>query len=89
MIPRLVAALTALLAALPCAAQDYPSRPVRIVVPYGAGADAGRSAEYRDRVKKIFSEPATNTPAEFSAVIAAETARWGKVVRKAGVKLQD
>jgi len=54
-----------------------------------AMAEMGRSAEYRDRVKKMFSEPATNTPAEFAAVIAAETARWGDVVRKSGVKLQD
>jgi len=53
-----------------------------------AVTEIGKSAEYRERVTKMFSEPATNTPAEFAAVIAAETARWGEVVRKAGVKLQ-
>jgi len=53
-----------------------------------AVTDIGKSAEYRERVTKMFSEPATNTPAEFAAVIAAETARWGEVVRSAGVKLQ-
>jgi tripartite-type tricarboxylate transporter receptor subunit TctC len=50
--------------------------------------EIGKSAEYRDRVAKMFSEPATNTPAEFAELIAAETARWGKVVQTAGVKLQ-
>jgi tripartite-type tricarboxylate transporter receptor subunit TctC len=54
-----------------------------------AMADMGRSGEYRDRVTKMFSEPATNTPAQFAAVIAEETARWGEVVRKSGIKLQD
>jgi len=60
--PDLVAALAALLAALPSSAQDYPSRPVRIVVPYGTGV---------------------------APDVIARIARWGEVVRKSGVKLQD
>jgi tripartite-type tricarboxylate transporter receptor subunit TctC len=30
--------------------------------------------------------PAGNSPAEFTAFIRSETARWGEVIRRAGVK---
>jgi tripartite-type tricarboxylate transporter receptor subunit TctC len=33
------------------------------------------------------AQPVGNTPAELSAVIAADTARWGKVIRDADIKL--
>jgi tripartite-type tricarboxylate transporter receptor subunit TctC len=33
------------------------------------------------------AQPVLNTPAELTAVIAADTARWGKVVRDADIKL--
>ena len=33
------------------------------------------------------AQPVLNTPAELSAVIAADTARWGKVIRDADIKL--
>jgi tripartite-type tricarboxylate transporter receptor subunit TctC len=35
----------------------------------------------------MVSEAATTTPAELAQLIAAETARWGEVVKKAGVKV--
>ncbi len=35
-----------------------------------------------------FSEPMAETPAANAAVIRAETAKWGKVIRDAGVKLE-
>jgi tripartite-type tricarboxylate transporter receptor subunit TctC len=50
-------------------------------------AEIGTTPEYRERAEKMFSDPAVNTPTEFAEVIAAETARWGKVVQTAGVKL--
>jgi tripartite-type tricarboxylate transporter receptor subunit TctC len=30
-----------------------------------------------------------NTPAEFSALIASDTARWAKVIKAAGIKPGD
>ncbi len=33
-------------------------------------------------------EPATATPDEFSALIAADLTRWGTVVKEAGIKVQ-
>jgi tripartite-type tricarboxylate transporter receptor subunit TctC len=29
-----------------------------------------------------------STPAEFAALIASETAKWGKVIRDAGIKAE-
>ncbi len=50
--------------------------------------DMGKRTSFAERVDKMFAEPATGTPAELAALVAAETARWGEVVRKAGVKLE-
>jgi tripartite-type tricarboxylate transporter receptor subunit TctC len=44
MTARLALALTTLLLATPCFAQDYPARPVKIVVPFGAGGPADVTA---------------------------------------------
>jgi tripartite-type tricarboxylate transporter receptor subunit TctC len=50
--------------------------------------EMGKRPSYRERVAKMFAEPATGTQAELAALVAAETARWGEVVRSAGIKLQ-
>jgi tripartite-type tricarboxylate transporter receptor subunit TctC len=44
MTARLALALTTLLLATPCFAQDYPARPVKIIVPFGAGGPADVTA---------------------------------------------
>ena len=48
----------------------------------------GQRPSYRERVAKMFAEPATGTPEELAALVTAETARWGEVVRKAGIRIQ-
>src|ERR1700704_4902104 len=42
--PRFFLALAATLFAMPCLAQDYPTHPVKIIVPFGAGGPADVTA---------------------------------------------
>ena len=51
-------------------------------------AAAENTPEFRERLAKIGVEPAINTPEEFAAIIAAETARWRDVVRDLGIFVQ-
>jgi tripartite-type tricarboxylate transporter receptor subunit TctC len=44
------------------------------------------SAELKDRLAATGTEPLTSTPEEFAAYIKREIAKWGDVIRKAGVK---
>ena len=39
-----------------------------------------------ERYRALILEPATTTPGEFRKLIEADLARWGKVVREAGIK---
>src|SRR4051812_14206610 len=55
---RLVPAMLAMLVAMPCPAQDYPSRPVKIIVPFGAGGPAGVTAREIGRMlQEGFGQP--------------------------------
>jgi tripartite-type tricarboxylate transporter receptor subunit TctC len=42
----------------------------------------------RARFASLGAEPMLMTPAEFGKYIAAETEKWGKVVKEAGIKVQ-
>jgi len=42
----------------------------------------------RARFASLGAEPMLMTPAEFGKYVAAETAKWGKVVKEAGIKVQ-
>ena len=42
--------------------------------------------DVRERFDVLGMEPIGNTPAEFAAVIAAETPQWAKVIKDAGIK---
>jgi tripartite-type tricarboxylate transporter receptor subunit TctC len=44
--------------------------------------------EMKERLDAIGFVPVANTPDEFAAVIAAETMRWGKVIKDAGIKAE-
>jgi tripartite-type tricarboxylate transporter receptor subunit TctC len=50
--------------------------------------DAVREPGFRAKLAEQGSEPVGNTPAEFEAFIRAEIAKWGEVVRKAGVVVE-
>ena len=45
-----------------------------------------QSPEMKERLAGIGTDPVTNTPEEFAAYIKAEIAKWGDVIRKAGLK---
>jgi tripartite-type tricarboxylate transporter receptor subunit TctC len=47
-----------------------------------------KSPEVAQRVENLGAEPVASTPAEFSEFLKAEMARWGKVVRTAGIAAQ-
>src|SRR3954449_2946916 len=56
--PRFVLALLATLFATQSLAQDYPARPVKIIVPFGAGGPARRTApEVRRHPEENFGQP--------------------------------
>ncbi|HEV7598931.1 MAG TPA: tripartite tricarboxylate transporter substrate binding protein [Bradyrhizobium sp.] len=58
MTARLAIALTTLLLATPCFAQDYPARPVKIVVPFGAGGPADVTARQIGSIlQENFNQP--------------------------------
>jgi tripartite-type tricarboxylate transporter receptor subunit TctC len=43
--------------------------------------------DMRKRFEEMSVEPVGNSPAEFSAVIAAELPKWAKLIREAGIRL--
>ncbi len=49
---------------------------------------AASAPEVRQRIIADAAVPHTSTPAEFDAIIAADYERWGRVVRRLGLKLE-
>jgi tripartite-type tricarboxylate transporter receptor subunit TctC len=41
----------------------------------------------RDRMISLAADPVTTTPAQFGAYIKAEIAKWAKVVKASGARL--
>jgi tripartite-type tricarboxylate transporter receptor subunit TctC len=50
-------------------------------------AKAAATAEVKQRLETLGFVPVANTPEEFGVRIRSEIARWGKVVREAGIKV--
>jgi len=46
-----------------------------------------QTQEVRDRIAALGADPATSTPAAFGKFIADEIAKWGKVIKEAGVHI--
>jgi tripartite-type tricarboxylate transporter receptor subunit TctC len=44
------------------------------------------SADMKDKLNALGTDPVTSTPEEFAAYLRQETAKWAEVVRKAGLK---
>lgn len=119
---RLIAA-TALAALVPlagAAAETYPGKQVRFVVPYpaggpldtvarllgqaiatsvkqpvvvenvaGAGGNIGAGAvpELREKMLNLGAEPVGSTPEEFAAFVKSEAAKYAKLVKASGAKV--
>jgi len=46
------------------------------------------SPSFKDHFAAIGDEPAGGTPEEFAALIASDSAKWGAVIRRAGIKFE-
>lgn len=53
---------------------------------YEEVAKALRSASVKEQMAALGAEPGGNTPAEFTAFVRAESARWGKIIQDKGIK---
>jgi tripartite-type tricarboxylate transporter receptor subunit TctC len=42
---------------------------------------------FKDKFAKIGDEGGGGTPEDFAAVIKSDSAKWGEVIRRAGIKL--
>jgi tripartite-type tricarboxylate transporter receptor subunit TctC len=56
---------------------------------HGELAKIARQPEVKDRLEAQGAEVFGNTPDEFAAFIRAESARWGKVIKAAGIKAEQ
>ena len=48
----------------------------------------GRGRELLRRNAETGNEPGGGTPAEFAALIASDSQKWGDVIKRAGIKLE-
>ena len=48
-----------------------------------------RQSDVRERILATYNEPSPTTPEEFGDFIRAEIANWSKVIREAGVKIEQ
>ena len=95
------AAVLSLGAALAAHAQTYPSKPVKIIVPYGAGGPADIYArflaqrlqeplglpEVKEAWLKQGAVPLGMTVDQFDRFLRDEIVKWAKVVKVSGAKV--
>ena len=47
-----------------------------------------QSPAFKEHFAAIGDEPAGGTPEEFAALIASDSAKWGEVIKRAGIKFE-
>jgi len=96
------AVITAALVSGAAHAQDYPTRPMRIIAPFGAGGGGDVSlrmlsgllaknfgqADVREAFVKAGFEPRTLSPEATDAFVRAERDKWAQRVKAAGIEPQ-
>jgi tripartite-type tricarboxylate transporter receptor subunit TctC len=93
----LALALASGLAASSAVAQDYPSRPVKILVGFGPGGlgdivtrvVAIAEPDMGKRLAELGLVPKTSTPQELQAVYEADVERWRGVIERANLKIEQ
>ena len=61
--------------------------PADVVAKLQAGiAKVVQRPDVREKLVKLGMYPVANTPAEFAKVVAADTDKWGRVIREAGIE---
>jgi tripartite-type tricarboxylate transporter receptor subunit TctC len=76
--PRIALALAAAFLANPCLAQDYPTRPIRVIVPFGAGGPADVAARLiGNTLQENFGQPVVieNRPGAGGVIGTVEAAK--------------
>jgi len=56
---------------------------------HGVIAHAVQDPKIRERIVADAGEPVGNTPDEFSAILRADYKKWGEVIRKAGIRVDQ
>ena len=57
--------------------------------PNEAANRALRTDKVRDALAKLGTDPGGGTPEAFGMLVRAETARWSKVIKDAGIKIDS
>ena len=52
-------------------------------------AELGHPEKVRDALAKLGVDPGGGTPDEFGVTLHSAIARWGKIVKEAGIKIQQ
>jgi len=76
-------------AASSAVAQDYPSRPVKILVGFGPGGLGDIVTRAVARLAELGLVPKTSTPQELQAVYEADVERWRGVIERANLKIEQ
>jgi tripartite-type tricarboxylate transporter receptor subunit TctC len=69
---------------------SVPARTPRAIVErlHDAVVKSLAAPDLRERLQGLGAEPVGNTPGEYTAFMREEIAKWGKVIKAAGVKAQ-
>lgn len=84
-----LAGAAALLAAVvPAAAQEWPTRPISMIVPYAAGGDSPAVSERYIRLGNTVAAPPQRSPAYLGGFIRSEIDKWAGPIRASGVSME-